>query len=100
MTTLGSVTSDTPSVVDRTRLLMADTPIVGAHMLDGTTVFVLGEQELLFVSFEGEERRIPVHDGAILSATLAKDRIITGGDDGTVVATNMRGESETLVTDP
>jgi WD40 repeat protein len=100
MTTAGSVTPNTPSVVDRTRLLMAEMPIVGAHVLDDTAVFVLGEQELLFASPDGEERRIPVHGGGILSSTLAKDRIITGGDDGKVVATDARGESETVATDP
>jgi WD40 repeat protein len=99
--TVGSVTApDTPSVVDRTRLVAADMPIVGAHVLDNTAVFVLGEQELLFVPADGEERRVAVHDGGILSSALAKDRIITGGDDGKVVATDARGESETVAIDP
>lgn len=91
--------ADTPSVVDRTRLLAADTPVVAAHFLGDTAVFALGEQELLFVPSDGEERRVVVHGGGILSCTLAKDRIITGGDDGGVVATNARGDSETIATD-
>ncbi len=35
-------------------------------------------------------------DGAILCATLDGDRLVTGGDDGRVVATSAAGEIETL----
>ena len=93
-------TSNAPSVVDRTRLVASGAPIVGAHMLDRTAVFVLGEQELLFVAAEGEERRVLVHGGGILNSTLAVGRILTGGDDGKVVATDARGESEIIASDP
>jgi WD40 repeat protein len=100
MTTVSSViNSDTPSVVDRTRLVDARSPVVSAHFLNDTAVFVLGEQELLFVSAAGEEQRVAAHGGGILHSTLAGGRIITGGDDGKVVATGERGESETIVRD-
>ena len=90
---------NTPSVVDRTRLFSADAPIVGAHMLGNTAAFVLGEQELLFVPADAEPQRVTVHGGAILSSTLVKDRILTGGDDGKVIITDQRGETETIASD-
>ena len=37
--------------------------------------------------------------GGILAVTSDGERILTGGDDGKVVATNAKGESETLATD-
>ena len=74
--------SDTPaaSLADRTRLVTAGAPVVGVHFLGSTAVFVLGEEELLFV--DEAERRIPVHGGGILASACDGGRIITGGDDG------------------
>ena len=40
-----------------------------------------------------------VHGGGILAAACDGARILTGGDDGKVVATDADGESETLATD-
>ena len=74
--------SDIPSVVERTRPLKADAPVVAAHFLGQTAVFVLGEETLLFVPNAGEARTVPVHGGAILSSTADPQRIVTGGDDG------------------
>ena len=45
--------------------------------------------------------RVAVHDGAGILATAAdKQRIVTGGDDGKLVATNAKGETEIVATDP
>ena len=88
-----------PSVVDRTRPVAAGAPVVGAHFLRDRAVFVLGEETLLFVAPDGSEQRVAVHAGGILNAASDGTRILTGGDDGKVVATNARGESETLATD-
>ena len=38
-----------PSVVERTRPVKAGAPVVAAHFLGGTAVFVLGEEALLLV---------------------------------------------------
>jgi len=59
-------------------------------------VFVLGEEALLFVAPDDAEQRVTVHAGGILAAACDGTRIVTGGDDGKVVATNAKGESETL----
>jgi WD40 repeat protein len=91
--------ADTPSIVERTRPVKAGAPVVAAHFLGDAAVFVLGEEALLFVGKDGAERRVPVHGGAILAAASDGDRIITGGDDGKVVATDAQGESTVLATD-
>src|ERR1700712_5403616 len=94
-----STLENTPSVVDRTRLVSAGAAVVAAHFLDRTATFVLGEESLLFVAHHGEERRVQVHSGGILSATSTGEAIITGGDDGKVATTNVAGESETIAID-
>jgi WD40 repeat protein len=91
--------TDTPSVVERTRPVAAGAAVVAAHFLGDAAVFVLGEETLLFVGKDGAERRVSVHGGAILAAASDGDRIVTGGDDGKVVATDARGESTVLATD-
>lgn len=86
------------SVVERTRPIAAGAPIVGAHFLGRTAVFVLGEEVLLFAFADGE-RRIAVHGGAILSAAADGDRIVTGGDDGKVVLTEASEEHRIVARD-
>jgi hypothetical protein len=86
-------------VVDRTRAVAAGAPIVAVHFLGRTAVFVLGEEALLLVPAPGQERRVAVHDGGILSTAADGARIVTGGDDGKLVATDANGESRTLATD-
>ena len=60
---------------------------------------MLGEEALLFVAPDGAEQRVAVHGGGILAVASDGTRILTGGDDGKVVATNAKGDSETLATD-
>ena len=91
--------ADIPSVAERTRPLKAEAPVVAAHFLGQTAIFVLGEEALLFLSRVGEARTIPVHDGAILASAAEASRIVTGGDDGKVVATDAEGKSITLASD-
>src|ERR1044071_8408215 len=91
--------ADTPSVVDRTRLVNAGAPVVGAHFLDRTAVFVLGEEALLLVTGTDEERRVAVHGGGILSSASDGAWVITGGDDGRVFVTTASGESKLVASD-
>ena len=88
-----------PSVVERARPVQVDAPVVGAHFLKETAVFVLGEEALLLVVPDGEAQRIAVHGGAILSSASDGARMVTGGDDGKVVSTGADGASETIATD-
>ena len=88
-----------PSVVDRTKPVVAGGPVVAVHFLRSRAVFALGEEALLFVAPDGAEQRVAAHAGGILSVACDGTCILTGGDDGKVVATNAKGESETLATD-
>ena len=90
--------TDTVSVVERTRAVAAGGPIVGAHFLTRTAVFVLGEEALLFAEPNGDLRRMNVHSGAILAAASDGARLVSGGDDGKVVTTDL-GSSRVLATD-
>jgi WD40 repeat protein len=92
--------SETVSVVARTRAVAAGGPVVAAHMLGRTAVFVLGEEALLFAAPDGETRRMPVHGGAILASASDGARIVSGGDDGKLVATAADGGSRALAADP
>lgn len=88
-----------PSVTDRVKPVAAGAPVVAVHFIGGRTVFVLGEEALLFVAPDGTEQRVTVHAGGILAAVSDGARLLTCGDDGKVAATSANGESETLATD-
>jgi WD40 repeat protein len=89
----------TPSVTDRARVVKAGAPVVGVHFIDGTPVFVLGDEALLFAPEQGE-KRVAAHGGAILASVSDGKRILTGGDDGRVVETNTAGEAKEVAADP
>ena len=91
--------TDTPSVVDRTRPVAAGAPVVAVHFLGRTAAFVLGEEAVLLVSDKSEEKRIAAHGGGILAAVSDGERVITGGDDGKVVVTGADGEHSIIATD-
>jgi WD40 repeat protein len=91
--------SDIVSVVERTREVAAGGPVVAAHFLGRTAVFVLGEEALLFAEPDGELRRLSVHGGAILATASDGERIVSGGDDGKVVTTDA-GSSRVIAADP
>jgi WD40 repeat protein len=88
-----------PSVIERTRALGAGAPIVAAHFLGDTAVFVQGEEALTLVPRQGDPRAIPVHEGAILSSAAGDGRILTGGDDGKLVSVDAEGRVSVLATD-
>jgi len=90
--------TDTASITERIRPVAAGGAVVAAHFLGDEAVFVLGEETLLFWR-DGAERRVAVHGGGILGAASDGKRIVTGGDDGKVVAVDAKGEPETLATD-
>ena len=91
--------TDNASIVARTRPAAAGAPIVAAHFLGTDAAFALGEELLLFVSPDGTERRVTAHAGGILSVAADAQRLITGGDDGRVVATRAGGDPEVIATD-
>jgi len=90
--------TNTVSVVERTRAVAVGGAIVAAHFLGRSAVFVLGEEALVFAEPEGELRRMDVHGGVILASASDGTRIVTGGDDGKVVTTDL-GSTRVLATD-
>jgi WD40 repeat protein len=91
--------SETVSVVERTHAVAAAGAVIATHFLGRTAVFVLGEEAMVFAEPEGEPRRVAVHDGAILATAADGKRVVSGGDDGKLAATNAKGETRTLATD-
>ena len=91
--------SDAPSLTERTRTVTAGAPVVAAAFLRDTAAFVLGENAVLLVADSGEEERVPAHGGAILCAASDGAQVITGGDDGRVMATDGRGATNLIAAD-
>jgi WD40 repeat protein len=89
----------TPSIAERVRRIDAGAPVVAAAFIEGTALFALGEEVLLLAPPDGEPGRLILHAGAILSAVGDGKRIVTGGDDGKVVATDGSGRSEMIAVD-
>ena len=87
-----------PSLDDRVRRLDAGGTVVSVHFIKDVPVFVLGEETLLFAGEDGE-RRVAVHKGAILASVTDSERIVTGGDDGTVATTDGKAEHRIIATD-
>ena len=86
-------------MVERTRPVAAGAPVVAVHFLDRTAVFVLGEEALLLVADGGDERRVAVQDSGIISSAADRTHVVTGGDDGKVVATDAGGECRAIALD-
>jgi WD40 repeat protein len=90
--------ANTVSVAERARRHQAEAPIVGVHFLGESALFVLGEEALL-LSDGDAWHRMTVHGGAILAVASDRGRILTGGDDGKVVATDRHGASACIAVD-
>jgi WD40 repeat protein len=92
--------NETVSVVERTHSVAASGPVIAAHFLGRMAVFVLAEEAMVLASPLGEPKIVKVHDGVILATTIGDSVIVSGGDDGKVVETDVNGESRTAATDP
>jgi WD40 repeat protein len=73
---------------------------VAAHFLSSTAVFVDAEEALVLAPPGGGEHRHVVHGGGILCSAGDGTRVVTGGDDGQVIATDAQGRSSVIATDP
>ena len=94
-----SDTHETPSVVERTRAVTAGAPVVGAHFLKKIPAFVLGEEAVLLAPEGAPERRVAVHDGGILASAGDGTRLVTGGDDGKIMALDAAGQTNVVSQD-
>lgn len=75
----------TPSLADRLTPVEAGAYVVAATFLGGAAAFALGDGAVLFVGDDGGELRVPAHNGGVVSAAVAADLLVTGGDDGKVL---------------
>jgi WD40 repeat protein len=87
-------------VVDRVRPLSLGMAVSAVHFLGERAFFVGTEEKVAVADLTGEISQIETHFGAILCVASDGERIVTGGDDGKVIAIDAKGETAVLVTDP
>src|ERR1700687_188114 len=92
--------NDTASVVDRTHTVAASGAVIAAHFLGRMAVFVLAEEAMVFAPPRGEPKSVTVHGGAILATAVSESVVVSGGDDGKVVETDVSGASRTMAANP
>ena len=93
---------DAPSIAsltDKVRTLPVGMPVTAIYFLGDTAVFVGVEENAVMVNEAGEVSKVAIHGGAVLCAASDGKRIVTGGDDGKVVALDATGEVTVLATD-
>jgi len=88
------------SVTDRVRPVKIGMPITSVHFIGENAVFIGAEESVFLVSGEGEISPVVVHGGGILCSACDRERIVIGGDDGKLVALDVKGEVTLLATDP
>jgi WD40 repeat protein len=91
--------NDTASVVERIHSVAASGPVIAAHFLGRMAVFVLGEEAMVLAPPRGEPKSVTVHGGAILATAVSESVVVSGGDDGKVVETDVSGASRTIAAD-
>ena len=87
------------SVTDRVRPVPLGFAVSAVHFLGERAFFVGTEEKVAAASTTGEVSEVEVHFGAILCAASDGTRIVSGGDDGKLVATDAKGETSVLATD-
>ena len=88
------------SVTDQVRPLRIGMPVTSVHFLGDNAAFVGAEESVFLVSGQGEISPVAVHGGGILCAASDGERIVMGGDDGKLIALDVKGEVTLLATDP
>ena len=88
------------SVTDRVRPVAIGAPVTSVHFLGDRAAFVGAEENVFLVNGDGESSPVAVHGGGILCAASDGARIVTGGDDGKLVALDAKGEVKLVATDP
>jgi WD40 repeat protein len=88
------------SVTDKVSAVSIGAPVSSVHFLGDDAIFVGAEESIFVESGEGPISTVPVHGGGILCAVSDGKRLVTGGDDGKVVAFDGKREVTMLTTDP
>jgi WD40 repeat protein len=87
------------SVTERVRPLAIGMPVTSVHFLGDHAAFVGAEENVALVNAADEVSKVEVHGGGILCAVSDGARLVTGGDDGKLVALDKKGEVTLLATD-
>lgn len=87
------------SVTDRVVPVAIGASVMAAHFLGETLVAVGNEEAATLVQADGAQSKVDLHFGAVLCVASDGKRIVTGGDDGKVVALNAKGETTQLARD-
>ncbi|CAH1665070.1 WD40 repeat domain-containing protein [Hyphomicrobiales bacterium] len=96
------MTTMTPPVSLREHVtpIAAETHVVAARWLKQGLALALADGRVLRWRDGAVVDSVEAHAGGILCATGDGERLISGGDDGRVVATRIEGEPEELAKDP
>ncbi len=87
------------SVEDRVKPITIGAPVAAIHFLGDQAVFVGDEEKVTFVDPGGKLSPVDTHFGAILCHASDGKRLVTGGDDGKVIAIDRDGKPTVLATD-
>jgi WD40 repeat protein len=87
------------SVTDRVLEVELEAPATAVHFIGEVAAFVNGEETVVLVDDKAAATLLEVHGGGILCAASDGKRLVTGGDDGKVMAVDAKGHVETLATD-
>ena len=82
--------------IESIRKLDADRSAIAVEFIGETAAFVLAEEDVVFVTAKGGEHRLRLHGGAILSSATDGKRLLTGGDDGRIVAVDEASATECI----
>jgi WD40 repeat protein len=88
------------SVTDKVRPVAIGAPVIAVHFLGDKAAFVGAEESVAVVDSAGDIAVVAVHSGGILCVASDGERIVMGGDDGKLVALDVKGATTTLATDP
>jgi WD40 repeat protein len=81
------------------RRLTSDVPSFAIAFIGQTAAFVLAEETVLLSVPNGERRSLKLHAGAILSVADQDECLVTGGDDGRIMALGPDGRPVCIAAD-
>ncbi|MCP1839488.1 WD40 repeat protein [Bradyrhizobium sp. USDA 4524] len=95
----GEAPSSIVSITDRVKPLPLGAAVSSVHFLGDRAFFVGSEEGVAIATADGEITRTQTHFGAILCAASDGKRLVTGGDDGKLIAIDAKGETSVIATD-